>query len=315
MNKENECEIIKDLAIPFMKKEVNSETKNFIENHLKSCDDCRKYYNDIEKEKGISSKNKDIIMINKFKRINSHISILRISLILLILLIVIVLSIFYIRNQKVVNLSNNVYNKIDYLKQLNNYKLTVKTIQKNLKSGQNWEYEQKYYYKDGKSKIEANDSIRFYEDNSYESICVYHEFQTIEYRKQNFIDWKKGNIIDIFSSDVLNYKKMMPTIYSFGLSIREERFSGVDCYVIRSGNNNSYRDIWINKNNFIVIRVINEDYGDFYREELYEFTENTVTDEEVSVEVLDSDKFKNYIKKNIDINENQEIKSYYDLYN
>ena len=85
--------------------------------------------------------------------------------------------------------------------------------------------------------------------------------------------------------------------------------------MIRSGNNNSYRDIWINKNNFIVIRVINEDYGDFYREELYEFTKNTVTDEEVSVEVLDSDKFKNYIKKNIDINENQEIKSYYDLYN
>ena len=85
--------------------------------------------------------------------------------------------------------------------------------------------------------------------------------------------------------------------------------------MIRSGNNNSYRDIWINKNNFIVIRVINEDYGDFYREELYEFTENIVTDEDVSVEVLDSDKFKNYIKKNIDINENQEIKSYYDLYN
>lgn len=84
--------------------------------------------------------------------------------------------------------------------------------------------------------------------------------------------------------------------------------------MIRSGNNNSYRDIWINKNNFIVIRVINEDYGDFYREELYEFTENIVTDEDVSVEVLDSDKFKNYIKKNIDINENQEIKSYYNLY-
>lgn len=84
--------------------------------------------------------------------------------------------------------------------------------------------------------------------------------------------------------------------------------------MIRSGNNNSYRNIWINKNNFIVIRVINEDYGDFYREELYEFTENIVTDEDVSVEVLDSDKFKNYIKKNIDINENQEIKSYYNLY-
>ena len=65
----------------------------------------------------------------------------------------------------------------------------------------------------------------------------------------------------------------------------------------------------------VVIIVINEDYGDFYREELYEFTENIVTDEDVSVEVLDSDKFKNYIKKNIDINENQEIKSYYDLYN
>ena len=40
MNKENECEIVQDLAIPFIKKTVNQGSENFIKKHLANCDNC-----------------------------------------------------------------------------------------------------------------------------------------------------------------------------------------------------------------------------------------------------------------------------------
>lgn len=310
MNKEIECNIIKDLAVPFINKAVTDETENFIKSHLKTCNNCQNYYKNISNKKKILEKDGDSIMINKFKKIHKHINILRTSLILIVLLISIISATLFIKNQKVVNIINTSCNKIEYLKGLDNYKLSIKTTQKDFKNNFNWEYEQNYYYKDGKFKIEDNNSIKFYEDNSYENVCVYDEFQTIEYNKLDFVDWKKGDIVNIFSNDLLNYKKMTNTIYSLGLNVREDSFNGIDCYIIRDGNDNNYRDIWINKDNFIVIRIINEDYNNFCREEIYEFTENIVTNDDVSREILNSEKYKNYIKEDIIINGSKDIKLY-----
>lgn len=314
MNKEIECEIVKDLAMPFVKKSINQETENFIKKHLEICDDCKKYYENINDKENITDKNKDTIMINQFKKINKHISLLKKSLIIILLLIFTIFSIFFIKNQKLVNIINSAYSKIEYMKELDNYKLTVKTIQKNFKTNTNMEYRQNYYYKDGKYKIESNDSIRFYEDDSYENICVYHDLQTIEYTKQNFIEERKGKTINIFSTEILNYKKLSSTMYALTLSVREDRFNGIDCYVIRNGTDNSYRDTWIDKKSFITVRVVNEDYTNFYREEIYSFSENVVTENDISTEILNSDKYQNYLKKDIVNNETEETKLYYDLY-
>lgn len=319
MNKKDECEIVKDLAIPYAEELVNQGSKNFIEKHLKICNDCSKYYKNLKSEicnENNKERDKDNIVVNQFKKINRHINILKVSLIIILIVIIILSLIFYIKCQKTSNIINAAYEKIEYMKELNNYKLTVKTIQKNYKTNNSWEYEQNYYYKDGKYKIESNDSIKFYEDDSYEKVCVYHNLNTIEFYKQNIVEERKGRIFDIFS-EIINYKTLISKskLYSLTLSLREDRYKGMDCYIIRFGNNDNYRDIWINKDNLITVRVVNEDYTNFYREEIYTFHENIVTNEEVDIAILNSDKYKDYIRKDIINNESEETKLYYEIYN
>lgn len=317
MDNKNKCEIIRDLAIPYKENLINQGSKDFIEEHLLTCDDCKKYYKNITSDifdNNLSEKNKDNIVINEFKKVHRHINILKMSLIIVLISIFIIVSAFFLRFQRIRKVIDTAYNKVQYMRNLDNYKLTVKTIQKNLKTDNCIEYEQNYYYKDGKYKIESDDSIKFYEDDSYKKICVYHDLNTIEYYEQDFVEEHKGRLIGIFS-EVINYKELTSSLSGFALSIREERYNGIDCYVIRFGNSNSYRDTWIDKNSSITVRVVNEEYMDFYREEIYTFHENIVNDDDVDTTVLNSDKYENYTKKNIQNNATKETKLYYELYN
>ena len=298
MNKKDECEIVKDLSIPYLEELVNKGSKNFIEEHLKICNDCSEYYKNVKSEmfnENNKEKDKDDVVVNQFKKINRHINILKLCLIVILIFIIIICSTFYVKCEKTSNIINNAYSKIEYMKELNNYKLTVKTIQKNYKTNDAWEYEQNYYYKDGKYKIESSDSIKFYEDDSYEKVCVYHDLNTIEYYKQNIIEETKGRMFDIFS-EIINYKTLISKskFYSLTLSLREDRYNGTDCYVIRFGNKDDYRDVWLNKDNFITVRVIDENYKKFYREVIYIFNENIVTSADVDISILSFDKYKDY---------------------
>lgn len=317
MNKKDECEIVKDLAISYEEELLNERSKNFIEKHLNTCEECNKYYTNIKSEiykEDVKEKRNDDIVVSQFKKINRHINILKSSLIFILIIIVIASLVFYIKGQKIANIIGKAYQKIETMRELDNYKLTIKTIQKKYDVDGQWEYIQNYYYKDGKYKIETNDSIKFYEDNSYEKTCVYNDLKQIDHYKQNFIEERKGRIFDIFS-EIINYKTITNRIYNLTLSVREDNYNGIDCYVIRFGNDNNYRDTWINKNSFVTIRVVNKDYTNSYREEIYQFYENVVNDEDVDITILNSDKYKDYIKKDIMNNETEEIKLYYELYN
>lgn len=315
MDKMSECEIVKDLAIPYTEGLINPKSKEFVDVHLSTCNNCMKYYKDIKsdifKEK-YNEVQEDKIVINQFSKINKKINILKICLISIMIIVLIIASLLFAKYQKNHNVINRSYNQIESMKELNNYKLTVKTIQNNFDTNDQMNYEEVYYYKDGKYKIESDNSIKFYEDNSYEKICVYHDLKQIDYYKQDFIEMTKGDLLGIFSC-VLNYKDMSSTVYNLALTIREERYNGIDCYVIRFGNKNSYTDTWINKASFIPVRVVNEVYSDFYREEIYTFQENVVNDLDVDKEILNSEQYKDYRKNEIDNNFKERTNSNKDL--
>lgn len=317
MNKINNCDILKDLAISYKENLLSTGSKEFIEQHLSECNNCQKYYKNINSEileNNTNKEYKDTIMANGLKKVSRRISILKLGLSAILISILIISSIFFFRFKKTNELINASYNQIQYMKNLDNYKLTVKTIQKNLMNGDIREYEKNYYYKNGKYKIEDNDSIKFYADDSYEKICAYPSLKSIQYYKQNFIEVKKGTMIDIFP-DVITLKNSNSIFYDLSLSIREERYNGVDCFIIRFGNKNSYRDIWINKANHMVIRIINEDYMNFYNEEIYTLYENVVNDNDIDTSILNSDEYINYDKKYITNNATEEMELYYELYN
>ena len=73
MNKNDECEVVKDLSSLHVENMLSESSKQFIEGHLKSCNKCQEYYkalnstflNDYKKEK-----NNDKIEINYLKKVN-----------------------------------------------------------------------------------------------------------------------------------------------------------------------------------------------------------------------------------------------------
>ena len=75
MNNKTECDIVKDLAIPYTENLINDGSKKFVEEHLKKCDECKKYYENLEektfKEK-ILEKNNDKMAFRKLKVINKN---------------------------------------------------------------------------------------------------------------------------------------------------------------------------------------------------------------------------------------------------
>ena len=55
MNSKDKCEIVRDLSVLYFEKSINEESQKFVEEHLKDCEDCRKFYKTITKMKKTSS--------------------------------------------------------------------------------------------------------------------------------------------------------------------------------------------------------------------------------------------------------------------
>lgn len=316
MNKSDECDIVKDLAAPYVENLINSKSKKFVEEHLKNCDNCKKYYNDINSNilnESHNEKIKEKQELDFLKKIRKNMSILKIILFVILTIIIVVILSIFIKCQTVTKIVNDAYDQIEYLKTLNNYKLVEKTITTNYPDNDTSEIIATYYYKDGKYKNEYGNTTCYYEDNSYNKIYVYLDLKQIDYHTQNFIENNKGETFETFY-EIISYKQLSG-LFNLLLSIRTDKFNGIDCYVIRNGNNNSYREIWIDKETNTVLRRIEENYSKYYRETIYTLVENQVTDEDVSSSILDTEQYKDYTRNNTTYNATKEIKNTYNTEN
>lgn len=313
--KNNDCDIVKDLSIQYIEDMLSSNSREFVDNHLINCEDCKKYYNNMNSHifnENSKDNKKDKIEINHLKKIKNHINLLRTIIISILIIIIVFITVVSIKYYSISNIINEAYNKLEYMKSLDNYKLVQETINKNFLDNSMYTAKTTYYYKDGKYKIELGNGIRYLEDDSYNKICVYNDLKQIDYYNQDFIEETKGRTLNIFSY-ITNYKTLETGISRLGLSLREDRFNGIDCYVIRRGNNNSYRDIWIDKKYKVVLRMVEEEYMKYYCETVYTFFENIVKYEDVDSSILNTEEYKDYEKKNIVINNISE--EWNDFYN
>ena len=291
MNKN--CNIVRDLAIQYIEKSISKESEMFVKKHLEECEECKEYYKTLETKIG-NENEQDKIVIKQFKKVHKHISVLKITLTVILIIILAIGVILWAKEQTFSNLVTKVSEKVEYLETLDNYKVTVKTIYNNFNTEDYSEFYTEYFYKDGKLKEESADSIFFKEDDSYDSISVFYDSKQIEYQHNNYIKERKGDALGVFTYVRENYKPIASTIFSLAFSVREDRFNGIECYVIRFGNSDSYRDIWVDKNSFITVREVNEKYSSFYSERVFTFEENVVTDEDVDSSILDTEKFNDY---------------------
>ena len=310
MNKNDECYIVKDLATPYVENLINIKSKKFVEKHLQNCNNCKKYYSDITSNifnEYKNEKNKEEHELDFLKKVRKRMNILKRTLISIILIISIIILSLFVKCQFITKIINNAYNQIEHLKTIDNYKLTETTISKNYTKNSDFETTTNYYYKDGKYKIDNGNSIYFYEDNSYKKIYVYNDLKQIDYYTQNFIETKKGNIFDEFS-EIITYKQL-PGLLKLGLSTRISTLNGINCYVIRNGNKDSFREIWIDKEKNIVLKRVEEVTSKYCRETIYTLYENVVTDKDIDASILETEQYREYTKNNITYNASTEIKN------
>lgn len=315
MNKSDECDVVKDLSSLHIENMLSQGSKDFVEKHLKNCEDCNKYYKDLNSvfltEEKREKKN-DEIEINHLKKVNKKMTTLKWILFGIIVTILVAMFVTYFRIIYIDSINDlNIYKMLDMQKNSTNYKLEHRTTQINKETNETSIIDVVYYYKDGSNKEVSShlvdgemveETIKFIYDYDYEAVSVFHSLKQMDYCKRDFIEVRQGDILDIIISRVMLNDA---GIRRLGLKTRTEMFDGKECYVVSDSYSGTYRENYIDKATGNLVRVVSGSEN-FYHEELFTLTEGTVTDEDVDRSILDSEQFadykRNYINYKIDEN-------------
>ena len=79
MNEKN-CKIIRDLFPSYVDGLTNKDTNQYIEEHLKNCEDCKKILQNMKKELRIDTTKKDSQEVNYIKKFNKKMKLFKIIL-------------------------------------------------------------------------------------------------------------------------------------------------------------------------------------------------------------------------------------------
>ena len=314
------CAIVRDLLPNYIENLVSDETKSYIDNHISDCNDCKETLklmkennNDVEKIINNIEEKAEIKLIKKIKTRKLIIKIITIILLIIFLSYAVYFAVRFIPINSVRAKS---YNKIQELKEMNNYKLTVEKI------GQITDeiLEKKitiYYYKDGKYKEENTRSMTFFYDNGEyiaDGIIRNENTKTIYYsdgdtniitknaetgetnisEEKQYIE--KGKIYEDIYSVIATHSKNLSSKISMlnGFNLREENYNNKNYYVLTYSYNgvNIKYEYWINKETMIIDRIFSQQEVPIYKNSDYKYNifdtkyiiePNVVKDEDVII--------------------------------
>lgn len=121
----NECDIIKDLLFSYNDNVLSKTSKEFVEEHLKDCEECKEVLEEIKKENELKKPLKEIDFFKRVrKKINKKNMIITVSVILLSIIVLFNLLVF--KNYSEVASNMEIYLKDDITEeQLENIKNKV----------------------------------------------------------------------------------------------------------------------------------------------------------------------------------------------
>lgn len=91
-----ECDIVQDLLIGYNDKTLNEGSKEFVDNHLKECENCRKIFDEIKIDDIQEEENIEIDYLKKLNKKNSKKNKFIILLIIVVSIIVLINAIIFI---------------------------------------------------------------------------------------------------------------------------------------------------------------------------------------------------------------------------
>ena len=92
---------------------------------------------------------------------------------------------------------------------------------------------------------------------------------------------------------------MIQQFIKSGYQVRNDRYNGKDCYVLKKGTNEGYGEFWIEKDSMMIIRSIQDLYNNSYTEKNYSITINSVKEEDLMIPELEGYKIEESIE-NVD---------------
>ncbi|MGN1298681.1 MAG: zf-HC2 domain-containing protein [Candidatus Scatovivens sp.] len=229
MKEKRDCKIVQDLLPNYIEKLTNDETNKYIEEHLNECEECKKIYENMQKDLKLNFSKRDSREVKYIKKFNKKFKLLRNVLIIIMVLFVIIVGRKTFILMKLSNKANNMINQTNYYTKTETYSNGQMNI---LES----------YNKDG---ITYGTMNLYSEGNDNRSIILYKS------EKERII------LIDDGTTKTLNNKGdvTINPVYFTGENILENLFiaittsidkielNGKKCYLIRDGNTEKFIDV------------------------------------------------------------------------
>ena len=229
MKEKKDCKIVQDLLPNYIERLTNNDTNKYIEEHLNECEECKKIFENMEKDLKLNNVKRDEREVKYIKKYNNKLKFLRnVLLIILVLFIIIIGRKFFI----LTNLSNKANNMIT----LNNFYTKTETYS----NGQMSILES--YNKDGITL--GNMSIFSENKNPIKMILYKSKTEIIA-----LIDNGETKTLNTFGDIIIN------PIYFTGENIIENiwialttrvdkvKLNHKECYLIRDGNTEKFIDV------------------------------------------------------------------------
>lgn len=123
MKEKEKCKIVQDLFPNFIENLTNDETNKFIEEHLESCKDCKKVYENMKKDLNVDNKTKEKKKVKFLKKYRNKLRVLEI-------IILIIFIVFVINTGRKIYIIKDLNNKAEEYTSSTNYHRVIYTIDK-----------------------------------------------------------------------------------------------------------------------------------------------------------------------------------------
>lgn len=240
MNEKRSCKIVQDLLPNYIEKLTNEESNNFIQEHLKECKECKRVFEDMQKDLSVDTKENEITKVNYIKKYNRKLKSLKIILL-------IILAIFLIRTGRNMIIMAELVNKANEHISSKNYRKISTSYQGDTLSIID------YYFKDGKyvmimNRLTKNETNKIIAYNNGKTINTYYETGDKKIAKLNAGGLIGVNIINYFESDnILSF-----IIRSITTKIKNVECNEKECYLV---NDNLLGEVtYIDKETGLIVR-------------------------------------------------------------
>lgn len=287
------CNIILDLLPEYIEDDVTDDTREFIEEHIKNCSNCKDILENMKTdiiEEQDKLKNDMKIEVEKIKKVNRNLKVHKIILVISSIIVLVITAILL--GKEIYNRFNKtLYYKIQEVYEenirLDNYYITKTINVKSYDSSGEFNYISDTYVKNGEYKgytYWTTNTDKGVTKDTPQYICygkIGENEPCIKINMVNQVIYNSESTYVLQGEYYNKYLKAFENIDDRDIEIRT--FAEKEWYVYRVGNDTEYCEYWIDTNNLTDIRII-ESNAINYTENLIVLEKDIVTDEDMKID-------------------------------